>query len=72
MVAAKVRDGGNTDGPVFKRLQDETLKIASATLFSPVTRQEAVQATSEHEIVIEAVWIYLLPQSLSNHRGLVD
>jgi NADH:ubiquinone oxidoreductase subunit F (NADH-binding) len=45
-VASKVRDGGGQQSELSKKLQEETQKIASATLFAPVTRQEAVQATS--------------------------
>ncbi|KAI0079627.1 hypothetical protein K474DRAFT_1591918 [Panus rudis PR-1116 ss-1] len=44
MVAAKVRDGGGDPSEVFLRCQEEVQAISCATLFSPVARQEAVQA----------------------------
>ncbi|KAI0756803.1 hypothetical protein C8Q80DRAFT_1092987 [Daedaleopsis nitida] len=44
MVAAKVRDGGGNPSDVFLKCSDEVQAISCATLFSPVTRQEAVQA----------------------------
>nr|BCB28855.1 Zn(2)-C6 fungal-type domain-containing protein [Mycoleptodonoides aitchisonii] len=44
MVAAKVRDGGGNPSDVFLKCQDEVQAISCATLFSPVMRQEAVQA----------------------------
>lgn len=63
MVAAKVRDGGGgcheslqalllterTGKPsdVYLKCLEEVQAISSATLFSPVTRQEAVQAMSQ-------------------------
>jgi len=33
------------ESDTYKRILDEVQKIAMATMFSPVTRQEAVQAT---------------------------
>ncbi|KAI0778385.1 hypothetical protein BD413DRAFT_466315 [Trametes elegans] len=45
MVAAKVRDGGGKfERDVFLKCLEEVQAISCATLFSPVTRQEAVQA----------------------------
>ncbi|PCH33943.1 hypothetical protein WOLCODRAFT_130083 [Wolfiporia cocos MD-104 SS10] len=44
MVAARVRDGGGKSSETFLKCQEEVLNISCATLFSPVTRQEAVQA----------------------------
>ncbi|OSD03279.1 hypothetical protein PYCCODRAFT_1434695 [Trametes coccinea BRFM310] len=44
MVAAKVRDGGGNPSEVFLKCLEEVQAISCATLFSPVTRQEAVQA----------------------------
>ncbi|KAI0030204.1 hypothetical protein K488DRAFT_23891, partial [Vararia minispora EC-137] len=44
MVAAKVRDGGGKASDVYRACLSETQAIACATLFSPVIRQEAVQA----------------------------
>ncbi|KAL4241807.1 Protease transcriptional activator prtT [Abortiporus biennis] len=44
MVAAQVRDGGGNPSDIFLRCQEEVQAISCATLFSPVTRQEAVQA----------------------------
>ncbi|PIL31746.1 transcription factor [Ganoderma sinense ZZ0214-1] len=44
MVAAKVRDGGGNPSDVFMKCLEEVQAISCATLFSPVTRQEAVQA----------------------------
>ncbi|KAI0719989.1 hypothetical protein C8T65DRAFT_634520 [Cerioporus squamosus] len=44
MVAAKVRDGGGNPSDIFLKCLEEVQAISCATLFSPVTRQEAVQA----------------------------
>jgi len=33
------------EGDTYKKCFDEVQKISSATMFSPVTRQEAIQAT---------------------------
>jgi len=44
MVAAQVRDGGGNPSDTFLKCQEEVQAISCATLFSPVTRQEAVQA----------------------------
>ncbi|KAF4605049.1 hypothetical protein EYR40_003832 [Pleurotus pulmonarius] len=44
MVAAKVRDGGGKPSEAYIKCLDEVQKISCATLFSPVTRHEAVQA----------------------------
>ncbi|KZT02423.1 uncharacterized protein LAESUDRAFT_730171 [Laetiporus sulphureus 93-53] len=44
MVAAQVRDGGGKPSEAFLKCQEEVQTISCATLFSPVTRQEAVQA----------------------------
>ncbi|OBZ79930.1 Transcriptional activator of proteases prtT [Grifola frondosa] len=44
MVAAKVRDGGGNPSDIFMKCLEEVQAISCATLFSPVTRQEAVQA----------------------------
>ncbi|KAH9944211.1 uncharacterized protein BXZ73DRAFT_39269 [Epithele typhae] len=44
MVAAKVRDGGGNPSAVFLKCLEEVQAISCATLFSPVARQEAVQA----------------------------
>ncbi|CAL1695059.1 unnamed protein product [Somion occarium] len=44
MVAAQVRDGGGKPSDTFLKCQEEVQAISCATLFSPVTRQEAVQA----------------------------
>lgn len=46
MVAAKVRDGGQPSEMYLKCLE-EVQTISCATLFSPVSRQEAVQAMSK-------------------------
>ncbi|KAF8330359.1 uncharacterized protein EI90DRAFT_3060473 [Cantharellus anzutake] len=51
MVAAKVRDGGGPEGEIFKICQEEVRGMACTTLFSPVSRQEAIQAT-----IIVAGW----------------
>lgn len=51
LVAAKVRDGGGPESETYKRIQTEVQKIAGATLFSPVVRQEAIQA-----MIIIAGW----------------
>ncbi|EIN14059.1 hypothetical protein PUNSTDRAFT_80092, partial [Punctularia strigosozonata HHB-11173 SS5] len=44
MVAAGVRDGGGKPSETYKKCLEEVQTISQATLFSPVTRQEAVQA----------------------------
>ncbi|KAJ8461994.1 hypothetical protein ONZ45_g18096 [Pleurotus djamor] len=44
MVAAKVRDGGGKPSEIYLKCLEEVQKISCATLFSPVTRHEAVQA----------------------------
>jgi len=44
MVAAQVRDGGGTPSETFLKCQEEVQNISCASLFTPVTRQEAVQA----------------------------
>ncbi|KAF8519106.1 hypothetical protein BU17DRAFT_66051 [Hysterangium stoloniferum] len=44
MVAARVQCGGGPPSEVFKRCLEEVQSICCATLFSPVSRQEAVQA----------------------------
>ncbi|KAI0686657.1 hypothetical protein BC835DRAFT_1379255 [Cytidiella melzeri] len=44
MVAARVRDGGGEPSDTFLKCQEEVQSISCATLFSPVVRQEAVQA----------------------------
>ncbi|EJD03687.1 uncharacterized protein FOMMEDRAFT_120845 [Fomitiporia mediterranea MF3/22] len=44
MVAAKVRDGGGPPGEQYLKCLEECQTISCATLFAPVTRQEAVQA----------------------------
>ncbi|KAI0322701.1 hypothetical protein OF83DRAFT_1092505 [Amylostereum chailletii] len=44
MVAAKVRDGGGKPSEIYKKCLAEVQTISCATLFSPVMRQEAVQA----------------------------
>ncbi|KAI0094371.1 hypothetical protein BDY19DRAFT_912476 [Irpex rosettiformis] len=44
MVAARVRDGGGEPSDTFLKCQEEVQTISCATLFSPVVRQEAVQA----------------------------
>ncbi|KAI5124176.1 hypothetical protein M0805_000982 [Coniferiporia weirii] len=44
MVAAKVRDGGGPPSDVYLKCLEEVQTISCATLFAPVTRQEAVQA----------------------------
>ncbi|KAG8930090.1 hypothetical protein FRC02_004620 [Tulasnella sp. 418] len=51
MVAAKVRDGGGPPSHTYKTCLDEVRSITGATLFSPVVRQEVVQA-----MVIIAGW----------------
>lgn len=64
MVAARVRDGGGqfilnafesfhdplagTPSETYNRCLDAVQNISRATLFSPVTRVEAIQAMSEH------------------------
>lgn len=47
MVAAKVRDGGGSASEVYLKCLEEVQTISCATLFSPVSRQEAVQAMSK-------------------------
>ena len=47
MVAAKVRDGGGSASDVYLKCLEEVQTISCATLFSPVSRQEAVQAMSK-------------------------
>ena len=47
MVAAKVRDGGGPTSEVYLKCLEEVQTISCATLFSPVSRQEAVQAMSK-------------------------
>ncbi|KIP12047.1 hypothetical protein PHLGIDRAFT_27644 [Phlebiopsis gigantea 11061_1 CR5-6] len=44
MVAARVRDGGGEPSETFLKCQEEVQAISCASLFSPVMRQEAVQA----------------------------
>ncbi|KAG6885401.1 hypothetical protein C0993_002134 [Termitomyces sp. T159_Od127] len=44
MVAARVRDGGETASEVYTRILEEVQAISCATLFAPVMRSEAVQA----------------------------
>ncbi|KAL1748582.1 hypothetical protein HDZ31DRAFT_29427 [Schizophyllum fasciatum] len=44
MVAAGVRDGGGKPSEVYLRCLEEVQSISCATLFSPVTRFEAVQS----------------------------
>ncbi|KAL5494991.1 hypothetical protein ACEPAI_453 [Sanghuangporus weigelae] len=44
MVAAKVRDGGGPPSETYLKCLEECQTISCATLFAPVTRQEAVQA----------------------------
>lgn len=44
MVAARVKCGGGRPSEIFKKCLEEVQSISSATLFSPVSRQEAVQA----------------------------
>ncbi|KAJ3556439.1 hypothetical protein NM688_g2024 [Phlebia brevispora] len=44
MVAAKVRDGGGNPSEIFSKCEEEVHSISCQTLFSPVVRQEAVQA----------------------------
>ncbi|KAL6310152.1 hypothetical protein BKA93DRAFT_757710 [Sparassis latifolia] len=44
MVAAQVRDGGGRPSEMFLRCQEEVQAISCASLFTPVSRQEAVQA----------------------------
>ncbi|GJE85799.1 fungal specific transcription factor domain-containing protein [Phanerochaete sordida] len=44
MVAARVRDGGGEPSDTFLKCQEEVHQISCASLFSPVSRQEAVQA----------------------------
>ncbi|KAH8119924.1 hypothetical protein DFH11DRAFT_1557314 [Phellopilus nigrolimitatus] len=44
MVAAKVRDGGGPPSEAYLKCLEEVQTISCATLFAPVTRQEAVQA----------------------------
>jgi hypothetical protein len=48
MVAAKVRDGGGPPSEVYMKCLEEVQTISCATLFSPVSRQEAVQAMSQY------------------------
>lgn len=47
MVGAKVRDGGGQASEVYLKCLEEVQTISCATLFSPVSRQEAVQAMSK-------------------------
>ncbi|KAF8560210.1 hypothetical protein OG21DRAFT_1530421 [Imleria badia] len=44
MVGARVRDGGGTPSETYNRCLDAVQNISRATLFSPVTRMEAIQA----------------------------
>ncbi|KAG8219668.1 hypothetical protein J3R82DRAFT_623 [Butyriboletus roseoflavus] len=44
MVGARVRDGGGTPSETYNRSLDAVQNISRATLFSPVTRIEAIQA----------------------------
>ncbi|KAJ7900168.1 hypothetical protein B0H14DRAFT_2672565 [Mycena olivaceomarginata] len=44
MVAARVRDGGGKPSDTYLQILEEVQTISRATLFSPVTRHEAVQA----------------------------
>ncbi|KAH9948236.1 hypothetical protein B0H21DRAFT_848279 [Amylocystis lapponica] len=44
MVAARVKDGGGKHSETHVKCKEEVQAISCATLFSPVTRQEAVQA----------------------------
>ncbi|THV06007.1 hypothetical protein K435DRAFT_773506 [Dendrothele bispora CBS 962.96] len=44
MVAARVRDGGGKPSEIYIKCLEEAQSISCATLFSPVTRVEAVQA----------------------------
>lgn len=44
MVAARVRDGGGKASETYKKVLEEVHEISRASLFTPVTRHEAVQA----------------------------
>ena len=44
-IAAKVRAGSGPPGETFSRCFEEAQGIARSTLFGPVVRKEAVQAT---------------------------
>lgn len=44
-IAAKVRAGSGPPGPTFQKCFEEAQGIARSTLFGPVVRKEAVQAT---------------------------
>jgi len=44
MVAAKIRDGGGKPSDIYLKCLEEVQTISSASLFSPVSRMEAVQA----------------------------
>jgi hypothetical protein len=44
MVAARVRDGGGKASETYKKVLEEVQEISRASLFTPVTRHEAVQA----------------------------
>ncbi|KDQ19897.1 hypothetical protein BOTBODRAFT_27318 [Botryobasidium botryosum FD-172 SS1] len=44
MVGARVRDGGGPASETYTKILDEVQAISCQTLFSPVARQEAVQA----------------------------
>nr|GAT47837.1 predicted protein [Mycena chlorophos] len=44
MVAARVRDGGGRPSQIYLQTLEEVQTISRATLFSPVSRHEAVQA----------------------------
>ena len=52
MVAAGVRDGGGKPSETYLRCLEEVQSISCATLFSPVTRFEAVQSMSMHQSLL--------------------
>jgi hypothetical protein len=50
MVAARVKCGGGPPSETFKKCLEEVQAISSATLFSPVSRIEAVQAMGKRDL----------------------
>ncbi|KAH0838170.1 hypothetical protein J3R83DRAFT_6421 [Lanmaoa asiatica] len=59
MVGARVRDGGGTPSETYIRCLDAVQNISRATLFSTVTRVEAIQAMSERFITSNVCrWSY--------------
>lgn len=53
-------------GEIYRKLLEEVQNIACATLFSPVTRQEAIQATSAYKYLYSVYFINLIKITLAS------